>query len=395
MYVYVYIYICNIHAELSGSQFPECGSEHESRRCTGSHTELRVSSLTMGGLGASSGAKQHGSIFNGSAATSRPKPGKIAKRSFLRARRRALSSPQGGTWYRGRWLESRAVQSTMGNVAASAPARDNRLPTTSRATRPAARLKILTYNIGGLCTSSYDVFMNWLVRQQEADIIVLTEVHWGLGRDESSWTSGGWHAMVSPDPAARFAGVAVFVRATVCKGEALRFCAWVPGRVFHVRILGAHFNTDVLAVYQWSWNSKPATVASRHHVWLQLGRLIGSLPKRNIVLLAGDLNCPCTSRQGYVGLGVPKQEAQQTDVEDWMNLIVQHDLCVLNTWGSARVGEASTFSMNGVSTQIDFVCTRRSTADSTAKAARVLSLDLVPWRCNAKHKPVQFRPQFP
>ncbi|OLP81748.1 hypothetical protein AK812_SmicGene37684 [Symbiodinium microadriaticum] len=45
--------------------------------------------------------------------------------------------------------------------------------------------------------------------------------------------------------------------------------------------------------------------------------------------------------------------------------------------------------MNGVSTQIDFVCTRRSTADSTAKAARVLSLDLVPWRCNAKHKPVQ------
>ena len=49
----------SIYSELSGSQFSQCGGLRESRRST----ELRFGSLSMGGLGASSEAKQHGIIF--------------------------------------------------------------------------------------------------------------------------------------------------------------------------------------------------------------------------------------------------------------------------------------------------------------------------------------------
>ena len=44
--------------------------------------------------------------------------------------------------------------------------------------------------------------------------------------------------------------------------------------------------------------------------------------------------------------------------------------------------------MNGYSTQIDFVATRRPLAHAAAKRAKLLDVDLVPWRNNAKHRMV-------
>ena len=88
---------------------------------------------------------------------------------------------------------------------------------------------------------------------------------------------------------------------------------------------------------------------------MQLGRLLGTLPKRNVLVLAADLNCPVRSQDGLVGLGVLKAEHQQTDVDEWMGAVTQHDLCVLNTWGSARRVDSATCEMNDVYTQIDLI----------------------------------------
>ncbi|OLP81296.1 hypothetical protein AK812_SmicGene38185 [Symbiodinium microadriaticum] len=71
---------------------------------------------------------------------------------------------------------------------------------------------VLTYNIGGISGEAYPVFCDWLVRQREADIVLVQELHWGCGQTEGTWLIGKWQAVVSADPANRFCGVGICSR---------------------------------------------------------------------------------------------------------------------------------------------------------------------------------------
>ena len=164
---------------------------------------------------------------------------------------------------------------------------------------------------------------------------------------------------------------------------------WSPGRLLHVRISGYSVPIDVIAVYQWVLQDGKASSASRDRqaVWTQLTRLIGSLPVRNVLAVAGDFNTSCRQLGGHIGSGT-LYNARTGDTE-FTNLLQTHDLCVLNSWGRARPSRCATFQNGHVYSHIDYIILRRSLADPQAKRAGPLALDLAPGRLGPRHRPVR------
>ena len=83
------------------------------------------------------------------------------------------------------------------------------------------RVRVMTYNIGGISGEAYAVFCEWLERQVEADIILVQELHWGCGKDEGTWMIGSWKAIVSADPGNRYCGVGIFLSALPARSPEL------------------------------------------------------------------------------------------------------------------------------------------------------------------------------
>eukprot|EP00439_Symbiodinium_sp_Y106_P083552 s1536_g23.t1 len=155
----------------------------------------------------------------------------------------------------------------------------------------------------------YDTFVSWLAAQNSVDVVVLQETHWGLGRTANTWSTGGWHFISSPSSDTRYAGVCICVNSRVAGAEDLDYRVLCPGRLLHVRIHNPRQDTsvDVVGLYQWVPQSRApeGNLANRHRLWMQLGQLLGTLPKRNVLLLAGDFNSTCCRLDVHVGSGPP------------------------------------------------------------------------------------------
>ena len=98
--------------------------------------------------------------------------------------------------------------------------------------------------------------------------------------------------------------------------------------------------------------------------------------------VAGGLNTSVCRLDVHVGSGVLQHRRNPDD--ELNNLLRVHDLCLLNTWGSARAGHCATFCNGSILSQIDFVATRRTITDVHARTAKPLDIDLAP---GPKHKP--------
>ena len=61
-------------------------------------------------------------------------------------------------------------------------------------------------------------------------------------------------------------------------------------------------------------------------------------------------------------------------------MIDTQQLCLLNTWGSAKGSSCATYRHGAVATQIDLLTVRRSAADHRAKQACPIAFDLSPWK---------------
>ena len=189
----------NATAESSGSQIPEHAIMYRSGDTLDQRAEPRVGLHTMGKLRAPR-AKIHGRSYNGSAGS-----GSIAsytptqKRAYKRAVRRATNSSQGGTWYKGRWLDLKQLGGPqIFNPVEQSLAKSTRLQNPPSFNR---RLRAVTYNIGGFSTDAYDSFMQWLTQQDDFDVVYVQETHWGLGKEkENSWTTANWRVVASADP---------------------------------------------------------------------------------------------------------------------------------------------------------------------------------------------------
>ena len=94
----------------------------------------------------------------------------------------------------------------------------------------------------------------------------------------------------------------------------------------------------------------------------------------------------CLRHGSNVGSGV--LASQQKLDEEFQQLLRQHNLCALNTWGRARASHCATYINGSTRAQIDFVLTRLQHADPQARAAAPIELNLAPWRLGSRHRPV-------
>ena len=304
------------------------------------------------------------------------------KRAFRRARNRARE--HGGTWYRGKWCTASMLERTHGSAA----------PQTRPATRTGhkharTRLRVLTLNVGILSTDAYDELMTTLATQRRWDVVMLQETGWKM---EKMYSTAEWHVVCSGQKDDKNSGVITMIARRLCDAEHLRFQTPKPGRILHVQITQSFQTFDVVNVYQFAWNHTvpvEVMISKRDQVWQKLGGLLAQLPKRNILILAGDFNTSATSTPRLVGRGIAGPDTVVPDQGAFVALLETHLVVALNTWGKSR--HCHTFSLNErVKSQIDFVLTRCRTADSLARCASVCNtLCLFAWRGGGRHLPVE------
>ena len=341
-----------------------------------------------------------------------------AKRAFKRAQRRALE--HGSTMYRGRictaaslGCHSLHVQDTSFSSAATRtvqhfsrqPRSSQRTPGMPRARTVSSmsdrihgsRLRVVSFNLGGICTSTYDVMMQWLQHEgKNYDVVMLQETHYGLGREPTCYQVPGWTVCSSPDPSTRFAGVAVLVSARLSAGADVQYHHVVQGRLLHVRVpigVGRQARSlDIVCCYQWSWDPDPSKhrLAHRLEFWHKLTCLVQSLPKRNCHCVAGDFNCSLRPIPQRVGPGLCASGTTHPDTGEFCQFISASDLCALNTWTASRT--AHTYTMPGTQpkrSHIDFVLVNRACVDGLGKSSKPdFKICFSPWRGGAKHHAV-------
>ena len=247
----------------------------------------------------------------------------------------------------------------------------------------------MTYNVGGMTMTVYDTLRCWLQNNQEVDVLLLQEIHWSLGREETSWAIPGWLFIISPDPGARHSGVGVVISRRIASAHTLSFCTWLPGRILQVRCEAKQANLDIICAYQWVRKDNAARDPEqlRGKFWSVLGGLLKSLPRRNMLVLGGDFNSTVASLPGLIGRGLLPHPTRKPEPE-FLTVLGEHKLCLLNTWSRAKPAVCATFRNGAVVSQIDFVAVRRRNADALARRAKPTSLDLAPGREGPKHRAV-------
>ena len=121
----------------------------------------------------------------------------VRKRAFARAIRRASQAPDGSTMYRGRRVflqgHRHLVPATSRETGGPRAGPAQRLPTKK------PRLRVLSHNVGGLDSVTYDTLMQWLP-SAPFDVVCLQEIHHGLGKESTQWAAAGWRYVTSVDP---------------------------------------------------------------------------------------------------------------------------------------------------------------------------------------------------
>ena len=238
----------------------------------------------------------------------------------------------------------------------------------------------------------YDILQDWL-QTQTFDILILQEIHHGLGKDSNQWHSRGWNVITSVDPSSRFQGIAVFIRSSVAPSAELKHCELIQGRLLHVRMAVTQSTTvDLLAVYQHAWHpdSGSAILDKRMTLWTQLSSYTQGLPARNQLLVAGDFNCSLCSAHacagGATGPGLLRPQTLQADSQHFVDYVSINGLCALNTWMPLKKYRMATYNSEHAATQIDFILTRKPSADRMARRSLPMPhVNLAPWRGGSRH----------
>ena len=305
----------------------------------------------------------------------------VRKRAFARALRRASVATDHSTIYRGRRCVLQGHRFQVQESRQRQPRLHQGSPT-RRSFR--ARVRVLTINLGGLDTTTFDTFMAWLPTSP-CDIICLQEVHFGLGRESNSWLSAGWRFVTTIDPSTRFQGVAILVREALCRTGELHYQEVVPGRLLHVRVGQEHHSLDILGIYQHALHLEAGknNLSQRLKVWEKLGALLHNLSRRNMLIMLGDYNCTPEYVTGAMGHSYDKA-GNYPDANEFAALLESHNLILLNGW--VRRSQQFTFTGSKHQSIIDFVITRRHHADGQARQARTIpGINFSPWRLGGRH----------
>ncbi|CAE7260053.1 Pol, partial [Symbiodinium sp. CCMP2456] len=104
------------------------------------------------------------------------------------------------------------------------------------------------------------------------------------------------------------------------------------------------------------------------------------------VVVAGDMNATVQPAHPHVGYAVPKNDVPHHQDPDFQNLLMEHDLCALNTF---HAKPAFTYVSTTSQSQIDFVLVRTKDARGGARTAQPIRGFPVTGGRLANHLPVQ------
>ena len=341
---------------------------------------------------------------------SRSNPQPIRKRAFQRAIQRAQHSVNHTTWYRGRLVHLRQLRPSMKPVPQGAD-QTGRLPTPAALSRTGRRLRLVTWNTGGLSSTVYRKVLTWLQEEHQADrtvdICILQETAW---REDMEFTttpvgpgSLTWHAVHSAG--GDRTGILCLVRAGLLNPTHIRTATLVPGRLVHLRLL-FEVPLDILCIYQFAWNLQKvelrgaknktdAMLRQRRQIWQHVDKWIRAIPQRNGCVVLGDLNVSVLEEQHMCGAGLPPStSAAHPDQGALLEILRAHRCAALNAWsrpGPANRTFLSPHAGEQHGTQIDFIVTRGHLVDHIAKQAAPFDAAFVP--VNIHHKRQQ-RPQL-
>ena len=309
------------------------------------------------------------------------------KRAYKRACNRAARA--GATTYRGRLVtaaELHAAHIRQAGVTSTRRAASGATRITPSHDR---RVRMMTWNCGGMNAELYDVLCSWLQKDPPCDVLVLQEVHHGLGKQDATWSIKGWSFVLTANPDNRFSGVAMAISHRLARPHQITFCSWLPGRLLHVKCDMQGLVLDLVGIYQWVRKSddRAANDTRRAQFWVMLGKLLSHLPKRNLLAVLGDFNTPVEHQQGHIGRGLLRPDAHGVD-QDLQLLLQVQGLVMLNTWRRAGPAHTATFLNGAAQSQIDYIAVRKEAADLVARNAAPSAVNLAPWRQGPRHRPV-------
>ena len=265
-------------------------------------------------------------------------------------------------------------------------------------------LRVVTLNLGGLTKSGYDELAQWLeteVIKTTLDVVMLQE-HW---RPSSEFCLPHWTWIQSGaqgrNGSFQHQGVAVLVNRRLASPDQVRFAEILPGRILRVLIPEHQSHRlrrkpiTIINVYQHARSSESAdTYQKRSRIWVCLQDVLGSVPKRHILLLGGDFNTTLRPAGNLVGQGVLAPAVVPQDQAAFQALVEQYDLCALNTWRHRR--QAATYrdpcpaeAAPGTATQLDYLLLRSHHACQEARLSTACRhVHLASWKHGARHLPV-------
>ena len=298
---------------------------------------------------------------------------KVVKRSLLRATRRAQAT--GGAWYHGQYLRTHdfppALQQKALTMSSPQIQRLRQAAPTSQVHSPRRRLRILTWNPGGLAAARLDELRHWAL-QQQADVVLLPETRWAFTNE---WQDDHWCYVHTGVSDSRGAGVLCMISRRLSRLQSIKWTAIMDGRLLHVRLIFASRSVDVIGCYQYTNAHSKQRQLERKHWWTCLDEYLQHLPHRNMLVLAGDFNCSIGQLGTQVGSSTfrwkGKQHAGTThpDQGSFASVIRGHGLVALNSWDA---GPGPTYVKGTTASRLDYILVRRQTADGGARGAQHL-----------------------
>ena len=210
----------------------------------------------------------------------------IQKRSFKRAYARSLRD--GVAWYKGHCMSPADFPATMPKPRQPCPSRRAGVPPQPHVPNSRThRLNIVQFNVGGLSSYKLEEIKQWGLHIK-ADLIVLLESRWSF---TSKWSDPNWHALHSGTSEDAADGVLVLFNARSIQASQIGSIDLLPGRLVHVRVHYRQRACDLICRYNFMDDRSTKRQNLRQTFWAALDQCISSIPNRNSLLIAGDMNC--------------------------------------------------------------------------------------------------------
>ena len=290
----------------------------------------------------------------------------ICKRSFKRAIIRAQQAPGNATTSRERKVCLRQPP----RIEASTPTSHLLRPVRARKGRRhlRERLRILSLNVGGICTATYDSLMSSYCRR----CIMGLGAALHSGASKAGVSSHRWIQIVD-----------IRELGTVVNSQFIHVQERVLGRLLHVRLELDTYCIDLVAIYQYAITQDKTkdVMMKRHRIWTEFSGPLQTLPKRNLLCIAGDFNCGLLNIGGTAGGSWKPKEESCPDLMEFAQLIHNAGLCSLHAWLPSRSYSLATFVHGDGQPQIDYILVRKNHAD----VRPCQDLNFSPWRGGGRH----------